>query len=147
VKHIKQFYRFIKESYGENPSINWDIINTAKDLSLEYLDEGYKLCYRVYENELVSLAGGVGGRWRPSEIISKLVVEGNFSHDGDKFEWNEYDFYEPDPIDSKKLSYIFWFVRPNRLSDDLYLRMVNSYKLIISQLREIYPDEKINSKI
>ena len=146
MKHIKQFYRFIKESYGENPSINWELINTAKDLSLEYLDEGYKLCYAVYENELVSLAGGVGGRWYPSETISKVVVKGNFSHDGDEFEWNEYDFYEPDPV-NYELSYTFWFVRPNRLSDDLYLRMANSYKLIISQLREIYPDEKINSKI
>ena len=134
MKYISQYNRFIKESYGENPSINWDLLNTARDLSLEYLDEGYKLCYKVYEI---------------NKYQSFIILEGSFSHDRDFFEWNSLSFDKNELIDSEKLSYTFWFVRPDRLSeyghrkDDLYLIMVNYYNLIVSQLREIYPDEKI----
>jgi hypothetical protein len=134
MKYISQYNRFIKESYGENPSINWELLNTAKDLSLEYLDEGYKLCYKVYEI---------------NKYQSFIILEGSFSHDRDFFEWNGLSFDKNELIDSEKLSYTFWFVRPDCLSeyghrkDDLYLRMANYYKLIVSQLREIYPDEKI----
>jgi hypothetical protein len=84
MKYISQYNRFIKESYGENPSINWDLINTAKDLSLEYLDEGYKLCYKVYEiNKYQSFITG-----KPFVTI----LEGSFSHDRDFFEWNGLSF-------------------------------------------------------
>jgi len=52
MKRIKQYNRFIKESYGENPSINWDLLNTARDLALEYLDEGFILHYYI---DIISL--------------------------------------------------------------------------------------------
>jgi len=32
MKYINFFDKFINESYGDNPSINWELISMAKDL-------------------------------------------------------------------------------------------------------------------
>ena len=128
MKYITQYNRFIKENYGENPSINWELINTARDLALEYLDEGYKLCYKVYEI---------------NKYQSFIILEGSFSHDRDFFEWNRFDKNEL--IDSEKLSYSFYFakIKIEYLSDSSYLRIKNACRLIVSELSDFYPDEKI----
>lgn len=128
MKHISRFNQFIVEGYGYNQSINWNLINTAKELALEYLDEGLSLRYTVYYK-------------RPDTPLSQFhrlanpfeVLEGRFSHDGDTFDWNSPHYSEDEILDSKKLHYTFWFPLGNEeLTDSL-----------ISQLKEIYPNENI----
>jgi len=129
MKHINRFNQFIKESYGINPSINWDLINTAKELALEYLDEGNSLRYMVYYkpnlSETVKRYGASIG-----------VLDGTFSHEGDTFDWNEGYFDEDEVFDSENLIYIIWLptIEENKKINDL----------LTFQLREIYPNENIN---
>jgi hypothetical protein len=117
MKHIRRFNQFIVEGYGTNQSINWDLINTAKELTLDYLDEGISLRYIVY--------------YKPETSTTFDVLEGRFSHDGDTFDWNYYD--KNAIIDSEDLFYIFWLpLATSDINDSLR-----------SHLREIYPNENI----
>ena len=47
MKYLKPYKIFESESYLDNESINWDLINDAKDLALDNLDEGLSLEYKV----------------------------------------------------------------------------------------------------
>jgi hypothetical protein len=131
MKYINFFDKFINESYGDNPSINWELISMAKDLSLDYLDEGFRLRYNVnYQNK----------PYMPYEVL-----EGCFSHDGDPwyaqgdtFEWTSY-VDENETLDFRNLYYNFWFIKPNA-----QVKSNEIQQQVISKLREIYPDEMIN---
>jgi hypothetical protein len=124
MKHINKFNQFIIESYGHNQSINWDLINTAKELALEYLDEGNSLRYMVYYKQPDTPTPG------PFEVL-----DGTFSHNGDTFDWNEAYFDVDEVFDSENLFYIIWLptIEENKKINDL----------LTFQLREIYPNENI----
>ena len=47
MRYLKAYKLFESENYLHNESINWELINDAKDLSLDNLDEGLSLEYKV----------------------------------------------------------------------------------------------------
>lgn len=82
MKYIKVFeeYKFIKvtklvEDYLSK-LINWDMIKDIKDMSLEYLDEGYELMIWIYNN---------------SGNEHQLVYFIGFSHSDCEEEWQDLD--------------------------------------------------------
>lgn len=128
MKHVRRFNQFIVEGYGTNQSINWDLINTAKELALEYLDKGMSLRYIVYYKQPDTPLSQFHRLANPFEVL-----EGRFSHDGDTFDWNSPHYSEDEILDSKKLHYTFWFPLGN---EELNASL-------LSQLKEIYPNENI----
>jgi hypothetical protein len=149
VKHIKQFYRFIKESYGENPSINWELINTARDLSLEYLDEGFILHYYI---DIISLKHKKV--LRPDGYVIEdgilidpwdVLLEGIFSHDGDQLSYDT-DVMKEFKSFNHNLRYFFILNRQlsgGHANNSMFLDCVDKNTILISKLREIYPNEEI----
>jgi hypothetical protein len=124
MKNISSFSQFIKESYGSNRSINWDLIKTAKELVLDYLDEGKLLRYMVYYKRPDTPIFG------PFEVL-----DGTFSHDGDTFDWNHSYFDEDEIFQPENLFYIIWLPTVDESKE------INDS--LIFQLREIYPNENI----
>ena len=153
MKYVIKFNEFIKESYESNTSINWELIDMAKELALDSLDEGLQLSYyvrtlperdyreksRKTEMEDTYRRGfevAVGLRQESDEFT---VLEGKFSHDFDQCFWNEY-FDENKPINSI-LYYSFWVTSEE---DRSIMDMANRTNDIVTQLKEIYPIDKIN---
>ena len=134
MKYVSRFNKFIKESYGSNPSINWELIDTAKDLALEHLDEGLNIKYSVWYKEPESETPG------PFKVL-----EGKFSHDGDDYIWYEWQFEEDEILNSENIYYNFCLSNNTRAAT--YKEIQNLYKSeheLINHLREVYPSEKIN---
>ena len=61
MRYLKSYKLFEskEESYLDNTSINWEVINSAKDLALEYLDNGseleFNIDYKLSGNQFVVL--------------------------------------------------------------------------------------------
>jgi hypothetical protein len=99
--------------------INFDLIETAKDLSLEYLDSGMRLIIYVFISEI-------------------LVFTEIFSHYRESVEYPKYFKNRLDIITgSDSVSYII------RLDDDKYHYQSVSSKELASKIGEYFPDEKI----
>ena len=46
MKYLRS-YKLFESLYLENTSINWDVIESAKELSLDDIDEGSELIYHI----------------------------------------------------------------------------------------------------
>ena len=90
MKHIKT-YKIFESAWGKNPSINWELIQLAKDIALEYLDEELTLHWIVYFDDF-------------------FVVDGRYNHEEDTIEWHD-RFCEEDYIikDKNRLVYCFYY--------------------------------------
>ena len=84
MKYLKPYKIFESESYLDNESINWDLINDAKDLALDYLDGGLELEYKIDYNGLT-------------------VLSGVYSHNKDKQTWSGSKFENNVELDNEKL--------------------------------------------
>jgi len=99
--------------------INFDLIETAKDLSLEYLDSGMRLIVYVFISEI-------------------LVFTEIFSHDRESCEYPKYFKNRLDIIkESSSVSYVI------RLDDKNYYYQSKTSKELASKIGEYFPDEKI----
>ena len=131
MKYIKTFNENNSESYLENQSINWDLIQTAKDLALENLDDGYELEWTVdyYDQESEN-------KWE-----RYLVVAGVFDHNQDNVYWREN--YEQDHIfDKDDLIYDFYFSRTEYGKTSYSVGESNQLTTKLNnRLIEMYPDE------
>ncbi len=103
------------ESYLNNTSIDWEVINTAKDLALEHLDAGLELEYKLDYNKLT-------------------VLSGRYSHIKDKETWSGSKFKYDVELDSDKLIYCFYY---NKNGD--YVNYGDLSKELTNTLKEIYP--------
>ena len=86
--------------------INWNLIQTAKDLSLEYLDEGNELRIDVVVTENINRA------FTYEDILFDVYQE-TFSHNQDDIKWGKYFSKKINIINSKPLSYRFT-IQPQR---------------------------------
>jgi hypothetical protein len=128
--NYKKFNENKSESYLENSSINWDIIQTAKDIALEYIDDGLELEFSVdYYQPGTSTPGPF------------LVIGGVFSQKEDSIEWNKSHFDEDEILDKDNIVYSFYYDKLDNYKIDY-----NSFKDLTIQLNnrlvEMYPDEK-----
>jgi hypothetical protein len=99
--------------------INFDLIETAKDLSLEYLDSGMRLIVYVFISEI-------------------LVLTEIFSHDRESCEYPKYFKNRLDIITgSSSVSYVI------RLDDKNFYYQSKTSKELASKVGEYFPDEKI----
>jgi hypothetical protein len=134
MKYIKTFNENNSESYLENQSINWDLIQTAKDLALENLDEGYELEWTVdyYDQESEN-------KWKRNR--QNLVVAGVFDHNQDNVYWREN--YEQDHIfDKDDLIYDFYFSRTEYGKTSYSVGEARKLTTKLNdRLIEMYPDE------
>lgn len=126
----KSFKESSSESYLNNKTINWDLIESAKDLALENLDEGYELEWTV---DCV---------WIENRILKRyLVVAGVFDHNRNNVYWSE--TYDQDHIfDKDNLIYDFYLSRTEYGKTSYSVGDANKLtKELNGRLIEMYPDE------
>ena len=107
------------------PYINWNLIDDAKDMSLEYLDEDMVLFLDIiyddkYEIYYMSFSSYVNfSRWRRSYLT-------------------EDSLYKLKPIDKSKLIYQFYLTNKYGLYD------ISASKELVSRIKEAYPNENVD---
>lgn len=131
ITKYKAFNENSSEDYLNNKTINWDLIESAKDLALENLDEGYELEWTVdcYDQESEN-------KWR-----RYLVVAGVFDHNRNDVYWREN--YDQDHIfDKDDLIYDFYFSRTEYGKTSYSIGDARRLtKELNDRLIEMYPDE------
>ena len=117
--------------------INWKLIEMAKDLSLDYLDEHNELRIDVVVTENINRAFTY-------EDILFYVYQEVFSHNDVFKKWFKYFPSKMNVIKNKSLSYRF-NVEPQRESKNWGLKVWEPEMTIelTSKLIEMYPDEII----
>lgn len=135
MKYITKYKAFNEnnsEDYLNNKTINWDLIESAKDLSLEHLDEGYELEWTVDCYDQV-----IGNQ----HLKRYLVVAGVFDHNQDNVYWREN--YDQDHIfDKDDLIYDFYFSRTEY--GKISYSVADAKRLtkeLNDRLLDMYPDE------
>jgi hypothetical protein len=114
---VDRYWLSVEPLVGDK--INFDLIETAKDLSLEYLDSGMRLIIYVFISEI-------------------LVFTEIFSHDRESCEYSKYFKNKLDIIkESDNVSYVI------RLDDKNYYYQSKTSKELASKIGEYFPDEKI----
>ena len=118
--------------------INWNLIQTAKDLSLDYLDETYELV-------LVSQVLIESDEKDSDDFINYLVYSELYSHSYNKKEFQKWFPKRMKVVKSKsELIYRFWFIGKNY---DIRSNQINELnKEIFDRLKGMFPDENIISK-
>jgi hypothetical protein len=122
-------YKSFNESFKYiSDSINWELIQTAKDLALEYLDEGFRLRYSV--------------NWHHHKLnVSDplLVLTGAFSHDEDSMRI----LVKDELFKNGHLKYPVWLTIANSSEPSDYWSQhdkIKKYeKELISRIEELYP--------
>ena len=99
--------------------INFDLIDTAKDLSLDYLDQGMRLIIYVFIDDI-------------------LVYTQIFNHDSGKVEYPKYFKHKLDSI-SESLNVVYRI----RLDDKNYHYSSVKSKELSNLLQDYFPNEKI----
>jgi hypothetical protein len=128
-KYLLSCESFVKDK------INWDLIQTAKDIALDYLDE-------IYDLALVSQVLIESDEKDEDDFIDYLVYSELFSHSYDKKEFQKWFPKRMKVVKFKsELIYRFWFVGKHR---DNKIDEFN--KEIFDRLNEIFPEENIVSK-
>lgn len=118
MKYLKAY-----ESHDSFGTINWLMIEDIKDMSLEYLDDGFILGIYVYSSKFGAIYrltychnDGVNGHWR---------LKDKNNH------WDNSD----------KLGHIFYSILLYNISDAKHYPKES--KELISRIEEAYPDEDI----
>jgi len=118
MKIVDRYWLSTKEIVEKK--INWELIETAKDISLDYLDLGYRLCIYVFIDDI-------------------LCYTQIFSHVDNSEKWPKYFTNKINTIrNSNQLEYMV------RLDKNGILHSGNS-KELHSQLELYHPTEKIKS--
>lgn len=147
MKYLKTYIKLFessdaKELFGDD--INNQLIQDIKDMSLEYIDEGYILSYSVFVYD------------RQSNGYLK-ILSGEFSHsDDDNYEdYNVVDYSDHNKmyhikttnfLKNLKTSFRYDIGINNfyKFNDHESLKVIGEYvKTIINRITEMYPDENI----
>lgn len=123
---LGKWWKSCEEVVGDK--INWDMINMAKDLSLDYLDEGLEL------NILV-----LASRWSGSGKL-QVYYEG-FSHNVNTKKWYKYFPEKMEIVTDGVLHYRF-NLRETKSGNPVSRCQLYNHELY-SQLSEIYQNEII----
>ena len=118
--------------------INWNLIQTAKDLSLDYLDEGNELRIDVVVTE------NINHTFTYEDILFDVYQEA-FSHNQDDIKWGKYFSKKINIINSKPLSYRFT-IQPQRGRSSQWGLKVWEPEMTIElteHLIEMFPNEII----
>lgn len=112
--------------------INWDLLEDAKDMSLEYLDDGYTLVitinYRVMNKHTMPI----------SETYHKLYTL-RYNHSSSAGKWHSYLPFKLDDVDVDKISYHIDL--ENRVYSRGFDKNKHEYnKNIIERLKLAYKD-------
>jgi hypothetical protein len=124
MRYLKAYKLFESENYLHNESINWELINDAKDLSLDNLDEGLSLEYKVDY-----IKGGL-----------KPIIIGYYSHEKDKLNWK----WGKTTLKEDYISYSFFFNKGGILINN-YVDYVEQSEELINTLKIMYPDVKLTN--
>ena len=130
MRYLKRFNES-NSDYLDNTTINWELIQTAKEIALEQLDEGYELEWTVdcYDQESEN-------KWR-----RYLVVAGVFDHKQDKVHWGE-NYDEDHIFDKGNLIYDFYYSRTEYGKTNYSVGDARKLtKELNERLLEMYPDE------
>ena len=115
--------------------INWKLIQMAKDLSLEYLDEGNELKIKVIATETKTHL----------MIGNKIFVYNQiFSHEENNITWNKYFPNKMNIVKNGFLTYEFT-IQPQRESKNWGIKAwePEMTRELSSKLIEMFPDETI----
>jgi len=103
--------------------INFDLIDTLKDISMDYLDEGGKLSYIIY---LTDIRGGATFR----EMAGKdyIILMGTYHTKDDKINWDDMGPVETEilkrQLEKMPKDYIHW----TNLKDEHYNKVVAQWE-------------------
>ena len=136
LKQVNKFWKSCRETVGDK--VNWSMIEMAKDLSFEYLDEGMCLVIQVLVNEEKDI--NQLQEFDPS--YNQVYIE-EFSHNESKNykKWNRYFPKKMNVIESGLLEYRFTLKYVKTDQSISNLQMYNSeFK---SDLSKMFPGEVI----
>lgn len=122
--------------------INWKLIQMAKDLSLEYLDEGNELKIKVIATETKTQ---LRRYLRINRLGNKIFVYNEiFSHEEDNIIWNKYFPNKMNIVKNGFLAYEFT-IQPQRESRNWGIKAwePEMTRELSSKLIEMFPDETI----
>ena len=122
MKYIKRFNESNLTDY-----IDWDFISSAKDLSLELIDEGWTLSWGVECETTI-----------PMSSETYTVVSGLYNHVENSIKWENW-YKEGDDLSNKKLSYQFYLSRSEGLDMSTIRGILN--KEFKNKLREMFPNK------
>ena len=105
MRYLKTYKLFeSKSEFGVNSSINWDCIQTAKDISLEYMDE--------YPVELIWSTAYISdkGEMYKGNIAKYAICDGSFNIKNNTDEIHWYENFDIDQlINENQIEYDFYF--------------------------------------
>lgn len=132
MKYLRSIYESIdypsKSALSQH--IKWEMINDAKDMALDFLDEGYTLLIEAIYST-VSL--------RTSKTNCHYVYRLIFNHKKDREYWTKQDWYVTKKISENNLNYR---IRIVKLSSCSYtIDPVKTFKFL-TRLRSAYPTIK-----
>ena len=139
MKYLKKYKIFESSEHFES-MVNMNLIQDIKDLSLDYLDDGYIISYVVksIHPEFVDYALLAGRLSTSDELNSSLS------------KWEHWTNYKPEYIDEVKesinkygLTYFFRLKEKKEGSLLRLLTMKDAQVDILSRIRGMYPHEKI----
>lgn len=82
MKHITKYKVFESESH--NDEIDFDMINDAKDMALDFLDEGYTLEIDVYYGIIENTVNVDKRRYDPNPHTRAIIYRLKYSHEEEK---------------------------------------------------------------
>lgn len=116
MKHIKLFEAYIVNDKVKD-LINWRMIDDIKDIALEYIDDGFKLCIGIY-----------------------IIYNKNFYRFYIRYDHSEDSIVEDKTIDMRQDS------TKDRIDYNVYLikrGYVFNMKELAERIKEAYPNENI----
>lgn len=124
--------------------INWDLVGNAKDLSLDYLDEGYYLNIQVLVEDFPEFSD-LFGEEEGVNGTRHLVYSETFSHDFNNKEYKKFFPVNTKFIkESKELVYRFTFGLTERPNIYVYHKhQVKMNEELKTKLEEMFPNEKL----
>lgn len=131
MKYIKLFENYSDSEWDSRYSeyINWYLINDAKDLALEYIDNGFVLAYYIY-------------------VGSDNLLNGIYTHEIDsmkRFTIRETERFayshQYDRFFDGGIAYTFQLYKEDRTR--VSASKHKKYKNELERLTKMYPDEKI----
>ena len=139
-KKIVDKYWISCENFIKN-KINWELIQMAKDLSLDYLDEQNELIIRVMSSETKTYnkEGHRSGRDITFDVYKEV-----FSHEENSIIWNKYFPNKMNIVKNGFLTYEFT-IQPQRESKNWGIKAwePEMTRELSSKLIEMFPDETI----
>lgn len=141
MKYLKKYKIFESSEHFES-MVNMNLIQDIKDLSLDYLDDGYIISYVVksIHPEFVDYTLLTGRLSTSDELNSSLS------------KWEHWTNYKPEYIDEVKesinkygLTYFFRLKEKKEGSLLRLLTMKDAQLDILSRIRGMYPNEKIEN--